>query len=295
GVIRLNSQSVVNTDPVNVGGWFMLDDTEDLSRWQIPGDDPTLTTIAPGGFLLLWADEQPGQGTLHLNFRLSSSNEAITLSGNGTEPVDQVTYGPSGQVASPPADSSGGRKSDGSPEWIIFKNPSPGTPNVFIPPVTGQILINEFMASNDTFVADEYGEYDDWIELYNSSLEPVDVGGWYITDDLAEIRKWQIPDNEPGTTTIPPGGFLLLWADEQTDQGVLHLDIKLNGNGESIGISQDGVQFVDALEYGPGGIIEAPPTDHSAGREEDAGDLWMIFEPGTSRPPTPGTTNDGGK
>lgn len=284
-----------NTDPVNVGGWYLSDNSANPAQWQIPITEPAATTIPPEGFLLLWADEQPGQGVLHLDFRLSSNGESIILSGNGTDLIDSVDFGPSGQIVSPPADQSGGRKSDGESFWVIFENPSPGTPNIYVPPVTGQVYINEFMASNDTFIADQAGEYDDWIELYNSSLDPVNIGGWYITDDLGEIQKWQIPATEPDITTIPPGGFLIIWADEQMEQGVLHVDIKLSGNGESIGISADGIQFVDALDYGPGGIVGAPPTDWSAGREEDAGDVWMIFEPGTSRPPTPGTTNDGGK
>ena len=49
-------------------------------------------------------------------------------------------------------------------------------------PVT--LFINEFLASNDTCCSDEEGEFDDWVELYNSSSNPIDVGGMYVADNL---------------------------------------------------------------------------------------------------------------
>ncbi|MCP4413333.1 MAG: lamin tail domain-containing protein, partial [Gammaproteobacteria bacterium] len=99
----------------------------------------------------------------------------------------------------------------------------------YIPPV---LFINEFLASNDSCCTDEYGDYDDWIEIYNPDTIAVDIGGMYITDDLTDKMKWQIPTSASDSTTVPPAGFLVLWADGETDQGILHLDIKLSGSGE---------------------------------------------------------------
>ena len=66
-------------------------------------------------------------------------------------------------------------------------------------PASG-LFINEFMADNDNIVADEYGEYEDWIELYNSGQTSVDLGGMYLSDDLDDPTNWMIPVGISGTT-----------------------------------------------------------------------------------------------
>mgnify|MGYP003311443865 CR=1 FL=1 len=98
------------------------------------------------------------------------------------------------------------------------------------------VVINEYLASNDACCTDENGDYDDFIELYNGGSASVDVGGMYITDDLADPTAYQIPTTSPDSTTIAPGEFLLLWADKESEQGILHVQIKLSGDGEQIGL-----------------------------------------------------------
>ncbi len=152
-------------------------------------------------------------------------------------------------------------------------------------PITG-LYINEFMASNDAAYADENGEYDDWIEIYNSNDHAVDIGGLYITDDLQDPTNWQIPATAPDTTTIPAGGFLVLWADKQPEQGVLHCKIKLSGSGEQIGLVQvidSDTTFIDSLTFGD------QTTDISRGRLTDGGSEWGFFSKAS-----PGETNANG-
>lgn len=280
-----------NEKSVDLAGWYISDDQNNLRQFRFSFANAASTTIPAKGFLILWADEQPGQGALHLNFRLSSSGESVYLSADGSTLIHSVSYGTDGDVESPGTDQSAGLEPDGGTAWKIFTNPTPGSSNQ-----SGsdgpEIFINEFMAGNDSFIADEFGEYDDWIELYNAGSEAVDIGGWYITDDSLAFSKWQIPDSLPEETTILPGGFLLLWADEQPEQGVLHIGIKLNVDGETIGISPDGLQFSQLITYGDDMDIEAPPPDHSAGRVSDGNPDWMIFQPGDVMPPTPGTSNN---
>ena len=55
------------------------------------------------------------------------------------------------------------------------------------------IFINEFMASNNSVHADEYGDFDDWIELYNSADKPMNIAGLYLTDNLANPFKHRMP------------------------------------------------------------------------------------------------------
>ncbi len=148
----------------------------------------------------------------------------------------------------------------------------------YIPPI---LYINEFMASNDSAYADENGEYDDWIEIYNPGPNPVDIGGMYITDDLTDLTAWQIPTTAPDSTTIPAGGFLVLWADKQPEQGVLHVNIKLSSGGEQIGLTApNGTTVIDSLTFGP------QTTDVSYGRLPDGSDNWQFFQN-----PTPGAPN----
>ena len=144
------------------------------------------------------------------------------------------------------------------------------------------LVINEFLASNDSCYADNEGEFDDWIEIYNAGNIPTDLGGLYITDDLDDLVKWQIPDTNPIATSIAPGGYLILWADEDLDQGETHLDIKLDQEGEEIGlIEPDGTTIIDSY------VFDEQTTDISEGRMPDGEDNWQFFET-----PTPGEANE---
>ncbi|MBC8312792.1 MAG: CotH kinase family protein [Candidatus Cloacimonetes bacterium] len=144
-----------------------------------------------------------------------------------------------------------------------------------------EIYINEFMASNTTTIADPQGQYDDWIELYNASDEPIDVGGMYITDDLSDPTKWQIPSTNPDSTTISAAGFLLLWADNDSGDGELHLGFELKVDGEQIGLySLYGIATIDTITYA------TQTTDVSYGRSSNGGENWEFLSS-----PSPGSSN----
>ena len=115
------------------------------------------------------------------------------------------------------------------------------------------LFINEFMASNnsDSGINDPYGDYDDWIEIYNSGDMPVDLAGMYLTDTLANPTKWQIPSGSPSQTTVPAHGFVIIWADEEAAEGPLHANFKLSGSGEDLGLFYtDGVTAIDTVVFG---------------------------------------------
>jgi len=148
---------------------------------------------------------------------------------------------------------------------------TPGLPNTS----SKVVYINEILAINDTTYADENDEFNDWIELFNDSNTPIDIGGYYVTDDLTDPGKWQIPLTSPDSTTIAPKGYLLLWADGEPNQGVLHLNLKLSGSGEQLGLSQkveDDYLFIDKLAFGK------QSTDVSYGRSPDGSDNWQFFK-----------------
>ncbi len=113
------------------------------------------------------------------------------------------------------------------------------------------LVINEFMASNSETYMDDMNEYDDWIEVYNGTDSAIDIGGMYITDDLNEPNKYQIPDDAPGQTTIAAYGYLILWADGELPEGKLHLPFKLSKDGEDVGLFEaDGTTMIDGLSFG---------------------------------------------
>ncbi|MBO6522242.1 MAG: CotH kinase family protein [Balneolaceae bacterium] len=153
---------------------------------------------------------------------------------------------------------------------------------LFATSASAQIRINEIMASNSSTIEDEQGDYDDWIEIINLGDVSVNFGGYYVSDDPENLTKWQIPTNQSAATTIAPGQFLLIWFDDDTDDGALHVEPKLSADGEfAILIESDGSTIVHSVEFGE------QETDISWGATEDGGDTFSF------QSPTPGATNSG--
>ena len=112
------------------------------------------------------------------------------------------------------------------------------------------VVINEFMARNAASITDPQGEYDDWIELYNTSDAEVDLSGMYLSDNKDDLRKWAFPRS----TTIPSGGYLIIWADEDgKSRPGLHANFKLSGNGEIVMLidrDEKANAILDSIEFG---------------------------------------------
>ena len=146
------------------------------------------------------------------------------------------------------------------------------------------LVINEFMASNssDSGITDPQGDYDDWIEIHNFGGTAVDVGGMYLTDDINEPTKWQIPDDSPSQTAIAAYGYLLIWADDDSGDGPLHAGFSIAKDGEYIGLfASDGRTMVDGIEF------DEQVANISYGRFPDAGDDLRYFAT-----PTPAAENE---
>ena len=372
------------SEPIDIGGFSVTDDLENPVKWTIPLNNPDATTIDPGGYLILWADGDPEQGTLHLGFNLNGDGENFGIYDLFGEIVDVLIFGPQN------TDISYGRLPNGSDHWVYLSPPTPGEANqteavnsppvisdviqspsvplsnesvtisakvvdesgvdsvilfadtgsgtyfenemveselhhyeVTLPAINGgsivkyylkafdtnqasitdprfaptsfysytvlelsssrQLYINELLASNTSINQDGNGGFDDWIEIYNAGAEAVDLGGMYITDNLMEPTLYQIPLDHPLETTIPAGGFLLLWADGDPAEGTLHFDFKLSADGESVGLFDDdlhGNALIDAVNFGQ------QTEDVSFGRSTDGGQVWILMEN-----PTPGMSN----
>ena len=142
-------------------------------------------------------------------------------------------------------------------------------------------VLNEFMAINETTLADDRGEFDDWIEIYNPGPEAVDLAGYYLSDDAADALAHRLPAGSPALTTVPAGGFLVLWADGDAAAGPRHLPFRLSGGGEELLLTApDAATPVDRHAFGP----QTP--DVSVGRDPDGTGAWVA-----SATPTPGAAN----
>jgi hypothetical protein len=108
----------------------------------------------------------------------------------------------------------------------------------------GQVVVNEIMASNNVTADDNYGESDDWIELYNTTSGALSVAGLWLSDDPVNMSKWQIPAG----TIIEPNGYLIIWTDEDGGQSGLHTNFKLGSTGESV-ILSDGMFLYDQVDF----------------------------------------------
>ena len=136
------------------------------------------------------------------------------------------------------------------------------------------VAINELMASNVQTAADPQGDFDDWIELLNVSDSEADLAGMYLTDREDDLRKWAFPEG----TTLAPGAYLIVWADEdESDEPGLHASFKLSRGGER-------VLLVDADEWGnailDSVIFGEQETDIAFGRSPDGnGRFEKLFFP----------------
>jgi len=144
------------------------------------------------------------------------------------------------------------------------------------------LVINELLARNDLGIADPQGERDDWIEIYNCGQDAINIGGMYLTDDLSEPTKWRIPNDNFSATTIQPGGYLLVWADNDTTDAGLHAGFELDADSDEIGLfDTDGITLMDSVTFGD----QTP--DVSYGREPDGTSNLVTLHP------TPMASNNG--
>ncbi|WP_170069397.1 CotH kinase family protein [Spirosoma pollinicola] len=147
-----------------------------------------------------------------------------------------------------------------------------------------QLYINELMASNSQSISDATGAHEDWFEIYNPNSVSVNIGGYYITDNLSNPTKYQIPTGS-SQTIIPANGYLIMWASGEVTRGPLHVSWKLGAEGEQIGLYRaDGVTVVDSTTFG------AQRTDVSRGRQPDGNANWLYFQGANT---SPGASNNG--
>ncbi|HUM47082.1 MAG TPA: CotH kinase family protein, partial [Chitinophagales bacterium] len=140
------------------------------------------------------------------------------------------------------------------------------------------LFINEFLAANNSVISDNNGEFADYVELYNAGTEPIYLGNKYLSDDFQDPSKWRLP-----AVTLNGDEYILLWTDNDPEQGFDHADFSLNADGEQIGLFSSASEYFAAIDTFTFGLQAA---DVSVGRLPN-GEGPFIILPG----PTPGFDN----
>ena len=236
------------TNVESLTGLYLANTYTNLTQWAFPAG----ATIQPGEFKIIFADGATAESALselHTSFALNPGSGSLALSRlykGQPQVLDYLNY------SGVPPNSSYGSWPDGQLfTRQIFYYASPGhTNDRRSAPIV--VYINEWMANNTRTVADPAdGKFQDWFELFNPGPGQADLSGYYLTRDLTVPLQYQIP---PGYV-IPPGGFLLVWADNETTQNSsnridLHVNFKLTKSGTSIGLfAADGTP-VNTVTFG---------------------------------------------
>ncbi len=108
------------------------------------------------------------------------------------------------------------------------------------------VIISEIMAAGQNVVADEDGEYPDWIELQNTGTTTVNLANWSLTDNAAVLQKWKIT-----SASIPAGEFLIVFASgkNRASGGELHTNFSLTSGGEYLALVRPNGSVVSDLIF----------------------------------------------
>jgi len=112
-------------------------------------------------------------------------------------------------------------------------------------PVISGLVINEVMAANFSKVADQDGEYDDWVELYNGGANDINLSGFYLSDNENILNKWMFPN-----ITIASNDYLIIWCDTAgTTQSGLHTTYRLSADQEEVYLIDPSGTVLDAVHF----------------------------------------------
>jgi len=255
-----------NSFQVNLGGYY-LSVIGTPSQWPIPTNEPYNTVIPAYGYRVFWCDNDPASGADHIGLSLNPTGGTATLTGpDGLTPVSSLTWG----ALSP--GQSAGCSTDGSPNIITFNPATPINSNSLIFITPEPVVINEVMANNTLTFIDNFAQFEDWVEIYNPLGHAVNLGGYFMSDNSNNPRKWQIPSLFTDSVTIQPYSWLTFFADGKVSQGVRHCDFSLDNNTEFVGLySPDGLTRVDEI------VWEHMGADTSLGRLTDGNSEWINF------------------
>ncbi len=207
--------------PVNLEGYWLSDNSTEPFLWQFPE-----ITIKPGQHLIVFASGKdrtdPEGDYLHTNFRIGRSGDDLVFSKPDGSILDEIIF-----EKIIPSNISYGRTSPNEDNWAYFLDPTPGASNdtkpyeevLDMPSLEEDfpVYINEYITSNLTSIVDEDGDLHDWIELYNSGDNPVNLKNYWLSDKESNPYKWRFPE-----VIIEPGEYLVVFASRKNHRKVSH-------------------------------------------------------------------------
>ena len=258
-IVELHNQG---SSVIDLSGMSLSDNPETPGEFSFP----TGTTLPPGQFLILFADDVNGTSGVHLGFSLSGTGEGLYLFDSpvrGEALLDSVEFGPQA-----PGLSIGRDERD---QWHL-NTPTLGQEN--IRQRTGNtenLLINEWMTEGEVLYRD------DWFEIYNPDPLPVSLEGLGVSDHPANPQNHSFPP----LSFISGGGYLKLIADRNISAGPDHVPFALDADGDRILLFDASGNTIDEVIFGPQG------SDVSQGR-------WASSQTGLAyfNLPTGGLSND---
>lgn len=156
------------------------------------------------------------------------------------------------------------------------------------------LRVNELSAGNSVFV-NEYFKRNDWIELYNTTDTELNAAGLYISDDLSNPYKYQIPASATVSTMVPAHGHLVIWADKLQEATQLHVPFKLSNDKNEAVLITSSDEFLEnnaaffaehpaLANFADGIIYDAHSGDQSVGRYPDgSNELYLFTRPSIGR------------
>ena len=288
--------------PIDLAGYYF----GDLNGGStIPSGYPELTTISAGGLLLLWYDQDLDQGPLHIDAKLNNNGETIIGIDVAGNTIIDVTYGPQAEDVSYASFPDGQLYNF---QWEFTMCPTPGEFNNSCPLVEGctslnainfnidatiedgsclfgainGVMINEYSAANCDNDGSDCGDYDDWIEIFNNTSQAIDLQGYYLSDKIDNLTKWQFPNS----FVINPGDYQVIYAsglDPNLTISNTNTSFKLTQtkNSEYIILTSPEQVIIDYKK------LDFHQLNHSFGRSFDAAADWAIFTEST-----PGLSNN---
>lgn len=148
-----------------------------------------------------------------------------------------------------------------------------------------QVIVNEFCTAN--YSDFNPGDNEDWIELYNPTGAAVNIGGYWLSNEIDDPMKWQVPAG----TNINANGYLVILLSGSGDYapnqfGYLNTNFRVTQtNGEDVVFSNASGTILESYDLETMGALLA---NHSYGRTTDGGATWGIFTN-----PTNGAANTG--
>ena len=230
---------------VDLSGFGLTDDMLVAVKWAFPNG----TVIPANGYLVVFCSGNAADGPLHASFKLSADDQLILCNASG-RPIDSM------QLKGTASGAALIRNDDGSWQETTFI--SPGFPNteegsaqyretLQSNTVDNGVRINEFMASNATTLPGPQGDYPDWVELYNTTGQEVDISGCGLSDDENQPMKWVFPEG----TKIPANGVLLIHCSGRDGliDGILNASFSLRAYKESVVFSDPMGGVIDSYAY----------------------------------------------